>query len=225
MKRLFLAAAAASLVVACSIPRQAKEGGALPGQHVDPTQRVLVLAIKDGQEQGEPVAAGSGQGLVDALRRALAAHQVPLSATPDMALEQGFADAERGGFTYVLKGTITHWEDNATAWSGKGDKLNISAELYDVRSRTLVAADWRVRGLVWCAAGQRLAGTVVEHAAADTDRGAEVLPDPEGLAKPRVLGLQPAAMELLQLLGRDRMQGRFDNARQFRPWRCFAGSC
>jgi len=57
-----------------------------------------------------------------------------------MALEQGFADAERGGFTYVLKGTITHWEDNATAWSGKGDKLNISAELYDVRSRTLVAA-------------------------------------------------------------------------------------
>lgn len=140
MKRLFLAATAASLLVACSVPRQAKEGGTLPGQHVDPTQRVLVLAIKDGQEQGEPVAAGSGQGLVDALRRSLATHQVPLSATPDMTLEQGFADAERGGFTYVLKGTITHWEDNATAWSGKGDKLNISTELYDVRSRTLVTA-------------------------------------------------------------------------------------
>jgi hypothetical protein len=57
-----------------------------------------------------------------------------------MTLEKGFAEAERSGFSYVLKGTITLWEDNATAWSGKGDKLNVSAELYDVHTHSLVAA-------------------------------------------------------------------------------------
>lgn len=78
--------------------------------------------------------------MVDAFRKVLAMHGIPMSVTADKSLTEGFADAERGGFTYVLKGTITHWEDNATAWSGKGDKLFVSAELYDAHTHTLIAA-------------------------------------------------------------------------------------
>ncbi|MNM54338.1 hypothetical protein D3C81_654600 [compost metagenome] len=45
---------------------------------------------------------------------------------------------------------------------------------------------------------------------------AEVLPKPRRLGEPRILGLQPLIVQLLQILGRDRPQCTFDNARQFR---------
>jgi hypothetical protein len=52
---------------ACSVPRSVKEGGTIPGQQVIPAKKVLVLAIKDGQEQGQPPAAGSGAGSLHGL--------------------------------------------------------------------------------------------------------------------------------------------------------------
>lgn len=127
-------------VSACSVPRSVKEGGIIPGQQVAPTKKVLLPAIKDGQEQGQEPAVGSGAGMASALRKVLVAHGVPVSITADSTVEQGFADAERTGSGYVLKATITHWEDNATAWSGKGDQLFVSVDLYDAGSHELVAA-------------------------------------------------------------------------------------
>jgi hypothetical protein len=125
---------------ACSVPRSVKEGGTIPGQQVIPAKKVLVLAIKDGQEQGQPPAVGSGAGLAAALRKALVGHNIPVAITADSTVEQGFADAARNDSAYVMQATITHWEDNATAWSGKGDQLFVSVELYDANSHELVAA-------------------------------------------------------------------------------------
>jgi hypothetical protein len=124
----------------CSIPRSRAEGGPLTNQHVNPAAKVLILGIADGQEQSQEPAPGSGQGMVSALRRVLAVHGVPLSTTATSSLSSGVDEARRAGFAYALKCTITLWEDNATAWSGNGDKLNISVELYDANSRELVAA-------------------------------------------------------------------------------------
>lgn len=129
----------------CSVPRSVKEGGTIPGQQIVPAKKVLILAIRDGQEQGELPAVGSGTGLASALRKALVAHNIPVAITADSSVEQGFADAERNGSSYVLKATITHWEDNATAWSGKGDELFIALELYDANSHELVGASTHKR--------------------------------------------------------------------------------
>jgi hypothetical protein len=139
LARLLLSLAIISLS-ACSVPRSVKEGGTIPGQQVIPAKKVLVLAIKDGQEQGQPPAAGSGAGLAAALRKALVGHNIPVAVTADTTVEQGFADAARNDSAYVMQATITHWEDNATAWSGKGDQLFISVELYDTNTHELVAA-------------------------------------------------------------------------------------
>jgi hypothetical protein len=140
MKRILVVALATLLMSGCSVPRQVKEGGAVSGAHVVPGGKVLILNIRDGQETGQDPAVGSGQGLVAALRKALASHGVPLSTSADTELESGLASAQRAGYRYVLKCTITLWEDNATAWSGKGDKLNISVELYDTQTHELAAA-------------------------------------------------------------------------------------
>ncbi|MFK2932528.1 DUF4823 domain-containing protein [Dyella agri] len=140
MKAFLGACCIVLLLAGCSVPRAIREGGPMPGQRVDPVGKVLILGVKDGQEQGQSPAQGSGQELVDSLRKVLAEHSVPLSTTPAQALPAGFDEAVSGGWNYVLKGEITHWEDNATAWSGKGDKLFISVELYDAKTKQLVAA-------------------------------------------------------------------------------------
>jgi hypothetical protein len=140
MKYLPLLVVLSIPLTACSIPRSIAEGGPMANRQVDPAGRVLILSIANGQEQSQDSAPGSGQGVVAALEKVMASHGVPLSATATSALPSGLDEAQRAGFRYVLKGTITLWEDNATVWSGNGDKLTIHLELYDARSRELVAA-------------------------------------------------------------------------------------
>jgi Domain of unknown function (DUF4823) len=124
----------------CSIPLSRADGGPVANHQVDPAARVLILNIADGQESGQSPAPGSGRGLVAALVKVMGAHSVQISTTTTADLSAGLGEAQKAGFDYVLKSTITLWEDNATAWSGNGDKLSIYVELYDSKSRELVAA-------------------------------------------------------------------------------------
>lgn len=131
---------AAIVAAGCSVPRSVKEGGPISGYTVSATNKVLLLNVADGQEHGQPPAAGSGQGMVAAMRKVLVSHNIQLTTSPSTSLDAGFGEADKAGFNYVMKTTITLWEDNATAWSGNGDKLSISVELYDTKSHVLVAA-------------------------------------------------------------------------------------
>ncbi|MEJ0006444.1 MAG: DUF4823 domain-containing protein [Steroidobacteraceae bacterium] len=127
-------------VAGCSVPRSVAEGGPIGGHRVDPSVKVLILNVQDGQEQGQDPAHGSGRGVVEALRKQLTMHGIPLSTTDTMSLAAGLDEAKGAGFGYVCRSTITLWEDNATAWSGNGDKLTLSVDLYDAKTRELVAA-------------------------------------------------------------------------------------
>ncbi|MBS1766093.1 MAG: DUF4823 domain-containing protein [Acidobacteria bacterium] len=140
MRRIVLGVCLLLLATACSVPRAVPEGGVIAGQIVNTQGQVLILSTQDGQEQGQDPAHGSGRELVSALRKALSAHAVPVSISESRDVAQGYDEAAKIGFDYVLRPTITLWEDNATAWSGKGDKLEISIELYDVKSHRLTAA-------------------------------------------------------------------------------------
>ena len=136
MKRLLLLLAV--LTMGCSIPRTEPEGGPGPGQVINSTAKVLILAVQDGQEQGEKPANGSGKAMVAALGKVLMGHSVPFSTTETLSNIQGFEDAEKIGFDYVMKCTYTLWEHNLTAWTGKGDKVKISIEVLDVKTKQLV---------------------------------------------------------------------------------------
>jgi hypothetical protein len=128
------------VLAGCSIPHSKAEGGPVSNGVVSRSAKVLILNVPDGQEQGQAPSPGSGQGMVAALRKVLVAHDVPISVTSTINLQDGIDEAHNLGFDYLLKCTITLWEDNATAWSGNGDKLNISLELYDATTKLLVAA-------------------------------------------------------------------------------------
>ncbi len=140
MKYLTLLLVLSIPLTGCSIPLSKADGGPVANHQVDPAARVLILNIADGQESGQSAAPGSGQGLVAALGKVMGAHSVQISTTTTSDLSSGIAEAHKSHFEYVLKSTITLWEDNATAWSMNGDKLSIYVELYDSQSRELVAA-------------------------------------------------------------------------------------
>jgi len=140
MKKIALLIVLCLCAAGCSIPRSLAEGGPVANHRVNPLSKVLILSIADGQEQGQEPAPGSGQRLVESIRKVLVAHGVPLSTTATGSLASGLDEARQGGFDYVLKGTIALWEDNATAWSGNGDKLTVSLDLYNAKSRELIAA-------------------------------------------------------------------------------------
>ena len=126
--------------IGCSIPHSVPEGRVVPGQTINKQGKVLIMNAADGQEQGQPVATGSGQEFVAAVRDSLLDHSVPASTAQTLDLNQACDEAQKMGFDYVLKPQITFWEDNATAWSGKGDKLRISIEVYDAKGHQLVGA-------------------------------------------------------------------------------------
>ncbi|MEX1826457.1 DUF4823 domain-containing protein [Luteibacter sp. CQ10] len=145
MKKIALAAVACIVVSGCSVPRSVKEGGPLAGQAVSSQKKVLVLSVTDGQEKGQDPAIGSGQAVVASVRKYLTMHGIPMSVSSSANTDQGIVEADAQGFDYVLKPTIILWEDNATAWSGNGDKLSISMELFDARTHQLVAASTHKR--------------------------------------------------------------------------------
>jgi len=48
--------------------------------------------------------------------------------------------AERGDSDFTIKPEILHWEDRATEWSGRPDRVSISLQTYDRHGRTVDAS-------------------------------------------------------------------------------------
>jgi hypothetical protein len=114
-------------------------GGVVPGQTVRPASRIMVLPIPDGVERKDGAAAGTGGAMTAGIRDALIQAGVSPLVTEQTGLEGAIKQARSLGYDYVLKATITEWEDNATEWSGRPDSAAVSAELYDARSMQLVS--------------------------------------------------------------------------------------
>lgn len=116
-------------------------GGYLPNaERVPPGSKILVMAVPDGVEAEDGPALGSGRAMTNGLKDALIAHGFPpyVSETSDLAL--AFEEAARLGYPYVLRGSLTKWEDNATEWSGRPDLAELSVDLFILDTKTMLAS-------------------------------------------------------------------------------------
>ncbi len=141
--KLYLPSAIAvvfGLCLACSVPRTRVVGEVVPGQSINPAGKFLILSCDDAQERGEEVTKGSSNALVSAVRDRMMQHSMKISITQATALEAGYREAKENSFDYLVRPSFTNWEDNATAWSGNGDKAGISLEVFDARTHTMLAA-------------------------------------------------------------------------------------
>jgi hypothetical protein len=99
-----------------------------------------VLQIANGVEAKEGPAQGTGRAVTSAVRDQLVSHgYVPLVMEP-RDLVTAFEESKELGYRYLLRGEISAWEDNATEWSGRPDVAELSIEVYDVLSKSLIGS-------------------------------------------------------------------------------------
>ena len=95
---------------------------------------LLVGVSKDGSFEGK-LYEGSGQATTMEIVRALSSCASRVEAMPTTGtLEEGVEQAKARGFTHYIHPTILHWEDRATEWSGKRDKISILIQVVDAGS-------------------------------------------------------------------------------------------
>ena len=97
------------------------------------SEPVYVRVPEDGEYyQGRPYA-GSGRMVASAIRESLFAYttQVTVGASAE-SRTAAIKSASQVKATYLFFPDIKHWEDRATEWSGKADRLEASIEVIDV---------------------------------------------------------------------------------------------
>lgn len=94
-----------------------------PSSKLSRSEKVYVVTPRDGS-YGEKTYSGSGSAVATTLEAAFARY------APDVivgsfaeSLSDAAVVAKQKGCGYIVSARITHWEDRATEWSGKRDKL------------------------------------------------------------------------------------------------------
>jgi len=100
---------------------------------------VLIAVPKDGAFNGR-VYSGSGLETAEATRNVFAhkLSKVQLEPTAPAESDSGISRAAAAGFSHYCQLEILHWEDRATEWSGKRDKIEVKFTLYDVATGKIV---------------------------------------------------------------------------------------
>ena len=76
---------------------------------------------------------GSGKKLANATLFAFSAHLKNIVIGDKLEdSKQALTTANNSGYTYLIYPEIIHWEDRATEWSGKRDRVIVKVTLSDV---------------------------------------------------------------------------------------------
>ncbi len=103
----------------------------VPPASIPSGSHFYVMLSGDGK-YGDEVYTGSGLKVSASLQRALRAHGAEVTlATQIEDLEQAVRTAQLGNIAYVVWPIILHWEDRATEWSGRSDRITMYYEIYN----------------------------------------------------------------------------------------------
>ena len=91
----------------------------------------VVIAIPANGSYNGRVYVSSGSATTDALRSAFARHTNNIVISTDCKDIGCFKGAKGVHYDYYVVPQILHWEDRATEWSGKKDKLEIKLTVYN----------------------------------------------------------------------------------------------
>ncbi len=106
-----------------------------------PSSAKLYVALPEpGAIEGR-VYEDSGRQTGEAIVRTASPHVArAVLADVSESAERARESAESGGATHLVYPEILHWEDRATEWSGKPDRIRIRLQVFEVASGKLVNA-------------------------------------------------------------------------------------
>jgi hypothetical protein len=108
---------------------------------------------EDGSFEGKPHRESGRMALAE-IRRALlqSGAEATVAPTPE-SLDEALTAARAEKSTYVLTPKILHWEERATEWSGRPDRITMSYSLYDVATGQKLASSTISASSKWATFG------------------------------------------------------------------------
>ena len=85
---------------------------------------------------------GSGRKTALAVSEAFSRHLKKVEVAPEVSsYDRSLEKAKNGSFDYLVIPTILHWEDRATEWSGRPDRIQIELRTVDVSTTDTLAVE------------------------------------------------------------------------------------
>lgn len=132
-QRLWIIATLVGVLCSCSSAYNVS-GSNAGSEKLKAQESVYIMLAQDGHYGNTPYP-GSGRAASNALTGAFTkfSNRVEQAAQVE-DLDLARANAARQNLTYVARPVILNWEDRATEWSGKRDRISIQISVVDVKS-------------------------------------------------------------------------------------------
>lgn len=109
-----------------------------PTAKLDSNLGVLISIPEDGW-YGSQQYRNSGQMTANAVRAAFSKNAIKVDLAKNCQNEKCLENIDIEKYGYLVKPIILHWEDRATEWSGKPDRIEIQLVVYDAVTREELA--------------------------------------------------------------------------------------
>ena len=123
------------LLLGCVHTYEMRSGGGDAPRIRLPREASFFVGVPEDGRFGAHLYAGSGYMTTESIVAALSTHARPVRAAKAPAsVEDNSAAARSERLQFLVQPTILHWEERATEWSGKPDRISIRLELIEVSS-------------------------------------------------------------------------------------------
>jgi len=106
----------------------------LPTAKLDPSKGILISVPEDGW-YGNTQYRYSGKMVANAIRAAFAKNASIADVINSCHGDECLKTIDSTKYGYYVKPTILHWEERATEWSGKPDRIEIQVAIYDTDNK------------------------------------------------------------------------------------------
>jgi hypothetical protein len=103
------------------------------GVQLAATKGVYIIIPDDGS-YGDKQYANSGQMTASAVEVEFSKYAAHVIISDKCALDACLETLRDSKYGYLVEPNIIHWEDRATEWSGKPDKISVKISVYDLSS-------------------------------------------------------------------------------------------
>ena len=112
-----------------------------PANQLDKQSSFYVALPADGQ-YGAIKYPDSGAATAHAISSALLVHvdKVVVGTAPAETLDAALSQAKQRALSHVVVATILNWEERATEWSGKPDKITLKLAVYEAQSGKVISS-------------------------------------------------------------------------------------
>lgn len=145
--RFLLAAIVVLSAIGCSSTYKHSELQPLEAK-LDSRKGVLISTPKDGF-YGDTQYHGSGRQTANAVRAAFSKHAAKVDMIANCHGDDCLDTIDVEKYGYYVKPEILHWEDRATEWSGKLDRLEIQLTIYNAVTKKGVASSTYTGASKW----------------------------------------------------------------------------